>query len=103
MKLSLKHNQIRIILELMIWSVFLGLPLFVIRIYNPFPEESISKSVMYGVILVHSLLICFYYFNYYFALPRLYFTRRYNLYFPLIFCILLFLILLLQTRPEFNP
>jgi sensor histidine kinase YesM len=103
MKFSLKHQQIRLVLEIMIWSVFLGLPLFVIRIYNPFPEEEISRSVMYGVILVHTLLIGFYYFNFYFALPRLYFTRRYSLYFPLLFLILLALILLLQIRPEFNP
>jgi len=99
----MKSKYIRRIIEVVAWSLFLGFPLFIFPSLKPFfgPEGTIPA--VYGILLTHSILIVFYYFNYYYALPKFYFTKKYKIYFPLVISILIAIILLLQLHPDLNP
>jgi sensor histidine kinase YesM len=103
MKNGMRHGQVRLVLEIVIWSVFLGLPMFVLFAIRPIPDPEVMKPVAGGVLIAHSMLIAYYYFNYFFALPRFYFTRKYHIFFPLTIVVLLGIIMVLQTNRLFNP
>src|SRR4051812_19679448 len=99
----MKSKHLRPIIEIIAWIFFIGFPLIVVPAFGPYMESGHVNTVLKGVVITHSMLILFYYFNYYFALPRFYFTKRYGIYFPLIIGILFLIVLILHSDKNFNP
>src|ERR1700752_4242944 len=100
----MKNKRVRIIAEIISFSVFMGFPLLVLPTMKAyFVNENQINPVLKGIIITHSLLIAFYYFNSYFALPKFYFTRKYKVYIAMVVSSLLAIILIMQINKEFNP
>jgi sensor histidine kinase YesM len=98
----MKARYVRMIIELVAWSVFLGLPLIIFPSIKPLLPSFNHNKIFAGVIVTHAYLIAFYYFNYYYALPRYYFTKKYAAYF-IIALTTLVLLLLINVYFDFNP
>lgn len=54
----------------MIWIGFIVFPLILFPTLQPFVDKGLINPPLKGIIILHSLLIGFYYFNYYIALPE---------------------------------
>jgi hypothetical protein len=96
-----KHTQI--IIELIAWSAFLGFPVILFPTFMPLGSGENMNPALAGVLLTHSLLIGFYYFNFYYAIPRFYFKRRFTTYGPVMLASVTIIILILLLNPGFNP
>jgi sensor histidine kinase YesM len=99
----MKSRYIRITIEILVWTGFIIFPLILFPTIQPYVDKGIINPATTGIIITHSLLFVFYYFNYYYALPHFYFTRKYKVYFPLVLSCLLLLILIMLSNKEFNP
>jgi len=68
-------RTIKIGLHVIIWIIFLILPLLILpEVFERFSRESCNRS---NYLLISLLLVLLYYFNYYFAIPRYYFNQKY--------------------------
>ncbi len=68
-------RTIKIGLHVIIWIIFLILPLLILpESFERFSTDSCHRS---NYLLVSLLLVLLYYFNYYFAIPRYYFNQKY--------------------------
>jgi sensor histidine kinase YesM len=99
----MKRNYIRVIVELIVWSFFIGFPLLIFPSFKPYLSEGRFQPLLTGILITHVFLIGFYYFNYYYALPRFYFTRSYPVYFLLTISLFLILTFVMLSRENFNP
>jgi hypothetical protein len=93
----------RRIIEVIAWIIFLGFPLIVFPMVEPFMADGMFRPVFAGVMITHSLLIVFYYLNFYIFIPKFFFTRRYPPYYLCLITYVVLLIFLLQANPHFNP
>jgi hypothetical protein len=96
-----KYNQT--IIEIIIWLAFLGFPLLIFPTFMPFITNGSIHPAFIGIMITHSLLIAFYYFNFYFAIPKFYFTKKYSIYKLVLVSCALVILGILFTDPSFNP
>jgi hypothetical protein len=99
----MKSKRIKIVVELVAFSVFIGFPLFILPTFRDFIKEEVLNPILEGILITHSLLIIFYYFNSYFALPRFYFTKKYAVYALILLAWLLLIILIMLTNKSYSP
>lgn len=99
----MKSKYIRLTIEIIVWTGFIIFPLILFPTVQPYVDQGIINGPALGVIIAHSLLLVFYYFNYYYALPKFYFTRKYTTYFPIVGSYLLVLILIMMSDANYNP
>lgn len=70
---------------------------------QPFISVRGVNPVLVGLLLTHSLLIAFYYFNLYYLIPRFFFAQRIPLYIACAACCFTLITLVLQLDRGFNP
>lgn len=99
----MKSKSLLFVVQLVAWVVFLLLPVFVFSTVEPVFNGSELHPVLTGLLILHPALIIFYYFNYYFLIPKFYFTRNYKSYFLLLLICLCVMILLMELDPGFSP
>lgn len=99
----MKSNYTRIAMEVAAWVVFIVFPLLLFPSLRPYGMIGNLNPVLAGTLIIHTLLIVFYYLNCYYFLPKFYFPKKIQNYFLICIGYLLALILLLQTNKEFNP
>jgi len=98
-----KSKWIQLALELTAWVFFLIFPILLFPSLRPFYKENQVNPVLTGILLTNTLLICFYYFNQYFAIPRYYFKGQMRTYVFIVLGCLMVITLVLQINPNFNP
>lgn len=98
----MKKHILQIAIHVIAWTIFLSLPAF----FKPNRPGEPSVNVIYDVIytprLYHSiLLIAIFYFNYYVAIPKLYFRKK-NALFLLSFAMCFAILMLLEelVKPD---
>jgi hypothetical protein len=99
----MKSKNTHHIIEIIASCAFLFLPLFLFPTVKPMVEEGALNPALTGIIITHSLLIGFYYFNFYFAIPRFYFNNKKKQYALILLTCLTTLIVLLMMDHRFNP
>jgi LytS/YehU family sensor histidine kinase len=99
----MKSTRVQIIVELVAWIIFLTFPFFILSNLQFLFKDGTFNTVFRGVIITHLYLIGFYYFNRYYAIPKFYFQKKFNIYIPIVVCCLTALLLFLQTDPGYNP
>jgi hypothetical protein len=99
----MKSKSILFIIQALAWLVFLIFPGFVLSTIEPVFTNGSLHGALKGILILHSVLIAFYYLNYYYLIPKFYFTKRYSIYFPLLGVSMLFMILLMEIDPQFSP
>lgn len=99
----MNSRYIRLTIEIIVWSGFIIFPLILFPTIKPYGQQGLANPPTIGIIITHSLLFVFYYFNYYYALPRYYFTKKYRVYFPLVAAYLGVIILIMLSDKRFNP
>ncbi|MBO9201387.1 MULTISPECIES: sensor histidine kinase [Niastella] len=82
---TVKHKLLVISVHILLWGLFLVLPLFIYRIRIPDP------SFYYREIINKSFLIGLFYLNFYYLLPRLFKSRKLFTYFLSLIAALAFL------------
>lgn len=91
-------------MQIFIWSIYLALPVFILPEPSKLLQSNNFQLVVYFVIGI--LSVGFYYFNYFFALPKYFFSRKYPQYaiavisFVAVSLILTWLIVQLVFSPE---
>ena len=71
-------RYINILIQFFIWSLYLSLPVFILPEPAKFLQKNDMQLTLYFIIGV--LSVGFYYFNYFFSLPKFFFSRQYLLY-----------------------
>jgi hypothetical protein len=99
----MKGKKRQIAIELLACMVFIIFPIFVFSTIQPLFLKGFINPALAGIFITHGLLIGYYYFNYYYAIPKFYFTKKTGIYAVISVTCLLFLILLLQLDKNFNP
>lgn len=96
-------TRIRIAVEVIVSIVFLALPFVVVPAIAPVQASLALRPVLWGTVLIHSVIIVYYFAAAYYGLPRLFFggkTKRFIL-FSLGFLAVSILVAL--SDPAFNP
>lgn len=96
-----KHTQI--IIELVASLAFMTFPLILFPTVQPFVSEGILNPALKGILIAHSLLIAFYFFNSYYAIPKFYFTKKKSTYIIIVLSFFTALTLLMLSNPSYNP
>ncbi|MDI1355715.1 MAG: histidine kinase [bacterium] len=91
------------IIEVIAWMAFLFFPLILFPTVQSFSADGALNPALKGIIIAHGSLILFYYFNFYYAIPTFYFTKKTGIYSVLIFSFFIALTLVLMSDPGFNP
>jgi LytS/YehU family sensor histidine kinase len=99
----MSSKRIRVIIETVAWMFFLGIPLFLFPALGPYLGEEKIRPALGAILFTHTYLIGFYYFNYFFALPKYYFARKYLTYFGMAIAWFSVLMLILLSNDNFNP
>ncbi|MEN8202769.1 MAG: histidine kinase [Bacteroidota bacterium] len=70
-----KSRLLTLLIHTMVWAVYISLPLFIL----PRPSEFLNSSRIYLLLyfMISAFTIAFFYFNYFLAVPHLYFKRKY--------------------------
>lgn len=99
----MKSKKIFLVIQIIAWLVFIIFPAFVYSTIQP--EIAIGKldMALAGIVILHSLLIVFYYLNYFYFIPKFYFTKKNRSYFILMACGMFLLLLIMNMIPEFSP
>ncbi len=99
----MKSKKIFLIIQIIAWLVFIIFPASVYSTIQP--EIAIGKldMALAGIVILHSLLIAFYYANYFYFIPKFYFTKKNGSYFILMAIGMLFLLFIMLMVPEFSP
>lgn len=75
---TMKKKHTQIFIHVIAWVIFLSLPTFFKPVRPGEPANDIISDLLYTPRLQNSiLLIAIFYFNYYIAIPRLYFRKKY--------------------------
>ena len=85
----MKPKALRITVEIIAASLFLLLPLVVVPAFAPMADNSPLQPVLRGNILIHSMLIVYYYWNSYYGIPGVYFSGKKSVYKGMVFAILI--------------
>lgn len=99
----MKSKKVFLVVQIIAWLVFIIFPAFVYSTIQP--EIAIGKLdiALAGIIILHSLLIAFYYLNYFYFIPKFYFTKKYRAYFVLMAGGMVLMLLIMLLVPEFSP
>jgi hypothetical protein len=89
------------IIEIIGWSIFLIFPFILLPTAQPTAGSTLTPPLR-GVLITHSYLIAFYYFNYYYAIPKFFFTGRRKVYGMVIVSCLTLLVFVMLSDPRFN-
>lgn len=84
-----QRKTINISIQVAIWAGIVLLPLVILPEPSEFFKKNTTQLTIY--LLVTSLSILFFYLNYYFAIPKLYFEKKYLLY---VFATISFLVII---------
>jgi hypothetical protein len=98
-----KKRSVRLFIEPLIWLAFIIFPIILFPTLQPFIDKGMINPPLKGLLITHSLLIVFYYFNYFYALPKYYFARRYSTYFSVIISCLMGLLIIMLSDASYNP
>lgn len=99
----MKTSRIRLLVEIAAWFALFFFPVILFPGFWPkFINGSFNPQFL-GLAITNILLITFYYFNYYFLIPKFYFPKKYVYYTLCLFSYLFLMIFILQLRKEFNP
>jgi hypothetical protein len=98
----MKTRVIRITIEIVAALTFIILPLILVPVVSPLITDAPLQPVLKGVVLLHSMLVAFYYWNFYFAIPRFYFSGQTKKYGLITLSILALLVLALFSDPGYN-
>lgn len=99
----MKSKSILLVIQAMAWLVFMFLPVFVFSTIEPIFTGGSIHVALVGILILHPMLIAFYYFNYYYLIPKFYFTKNYRVYFPLLFVCLFIMLFVMELNPQFSP
>ena len=90
----MKKKIVNILIHTFIWAFFVVLPLIIIPKSYEFLYNETAQLVIYIVLTIISII--FFYFNFYYTIPELYFRKKYVLY--ILFLIAFFAITVVVTR-----
>jgi len=95
-----KNRKINILIHILIWGIYLSLPVFIL----PQPSEFIKSSEinLLRYFVIGALTVAFFYFNYYFAIPKYFFKRKYFWYFSYIIAFLILSFIIIRLTIYFN-
>lgn len=99
----MKSKRFLLVIQIIAWLVFIIFPAFIYSTIQPSIANGILNPTLTGIILLHTLLMGFYYFNYYYLIPKFYFTKKNRIYFGIITGSLLFMFLIMQMNEAFSP
>lgn len=75
--MNLKMKTIRILFQIMIWIVYILLPVFVVPQPSSIFQNNSYYLILYTVVSIFS--IGYFYFNYNYVIPKYYFTKMFSL------------------------
>lgn len=99
----MKNSKIRLSVELGAWFALFLFPVVLFPGFWPKFINGTFNPLFLGLAITNLILISFYYFNYYFLIPRFYFSKKYLAYSVFVTACLLFTVFILQLKKEFNP
>jgi LytS/YehU family sensor histidine kinase len=99
----MKSRKRQILIELIAWMIFIVFPTFIFSTIQPLFEKGAVNPALEGIVITHLLLIAYYYFNTYYAIPKFYFPQKKPAYALITITCLITLVLLLQIDKNFNP
>src|SRR5688500_761400 len=98
----MRTRVIRITVEIVAALTFIILPLLLVPVVSPLAVESPLQPMLRGIVFTHSVLVGLYYWNFYFAIPRLYFSGKKRLYALSALAILTVMVVVLFSNPAYN-
>ncbi len=101
--MKLKYNKLRIFAEIFIWIVFLSVQFIQFNAFSPLFINGIINHKYIAFVISNFFLISFYYLNFYYALPKLFFKKRYVIYVLICVMYLLLFNLVFYLNPSINP
>jgi sensor histidine kinase YesM len=99
----MKGRYTRIIIEIIASVAFIFFPLLLFPTIQPFTVNGSLNSALKGILIAHSLLIAFYFFNSYYLIPKFFFTGKRNIYGLISLSFFTLLVLIMVTDPNYNP
>jgi sensor histidine kinase YesM len=99
----MKSKKIFLLIQIIAWLVFIIFPVFVYSSIQPAIANGVLNPTLTGIFVLHTLLMGFYYFNYYYLIPKFYFTKKYRLFFGILAGSLLFMFLIMEMDEAFSP
>jgi hypothetical protein len=99
----MKSRKRQILIELIAWMIFIVFPTFILSSIQPLLAKGTINPALEGIIITHLLLIGYYYFNTYYAIPKFYFPKKTLGYALITVACALTLVLIMQTDKSFNP
>ena len=98
----MKAPVIRVTIEILAALTFIILPLILVPVVSPLVTDSPLQPVLKGIVFLHSMLVIFYYWNFYYAIPRIYFAGQTKKFALITLGFLSFLLVVLFSDPAFN-
>ncbi len=99
----MKVSTTRIIAEITAALLFLFLPLLLVPVVSPLAVPALLQPVLQGILIIHGSLIILYYWNYYYAIPQLYFGGKKKTFAAISLLFVLLLCLLAFADRAYNP
>ncbi|MGZ3864755.1 MAG: sensor histidine kinase [Bacteroidia bacterium] len=99
----MKSSRTRLLMELLAWFVLFSFPVMLFPGFWPKFINGSFNPYFLGLAITNIMLICFYYFHYYYLIPKFYYTKKFGIYAASLFGVLLFMLVVLLSRPDFNP
>lgn len=99
----MKSKRLLLVIQIIAWLVFIIFPAFIYSTIQPSIVNGVLNPTLKGIFVLHTLLMGFYYFNYYYLIPKFYFPKKTKIYFGILAVSLLFLFLIMQTDEAFSP
>jgi sensor histidine kinase YesM len=99
----MKSKRIFFVIQIIAWLVFITFPAFVYSTIQPALANGILNPALKGIFVLHTLLMVFYYLNYYYLIQKFYFTKKSRLYFGILAGALLFMLLVMELDKSFSP
>jgi len=99
----MKSKKIFLVIQIVAWLVFITFPAFVYSTIQPALANGILNPALKGIFILHTLLMAFYYFNYYYLIPKYYFPKKNKLYFGILVVSLVLMLGIMELDPAFSP
>lgn len=99
----MKGKRILLVIQILAWLAFIIFPSFIYSTIQPATINGILNPGLKGIWMLHSMLIVFYYFNYYYLIPNYYFTGRYKIYFGILLACMLLMLSSMELNDAFSP
>ena len=99
----MKSKRILLVIQIIAWLVFIIFPAFIYSTIQPSIANGVLNPTLTGIFVLHTLLMGFYYFNYYYLIPKFYFPKKNQIYFGVLATSLLVMLLIMETDEAFSP